>query len=125
MKLRIRGNTLRLRLSQLEVTAMEVEGRTSDSIVFPGGDQLVYSLVVADDLDVPQARFGAGAITVSIPAGVLQAWLGPSEVSIRGREPLADGEELEILVEKDFACLVPREGEDQENLFTNPGKTSC
>jgi hypothetical protein len=125
MKLRIRGNTLRLRLSQIEVTAVEADGQTSDSIAFLGGDRLTYALVVAEDIDAPHASFGAGIITVSIPPATLQAWLDPSEVSIHASEPLADGEELEILVEKDFACLVPREGEDQENLFANPGKTAC
>ncbi len=125
MKLRIRGNTLRLRLSQPEVAAVEADGQTSDQIDFPGGDQLAYALVVADGIDAPSARFATGTITVSIPPATLQVWLAPTEVSIHGSEPLPEGEELKILVEKDFTCLVPREGEAQENLFENPGKTTC
>jgi len=125
MKLRIRGNTLRLRLSQTEVAAVEADGQTSDAIAFPGGDQLVYALVVDKGIDTPRASFAAGAISVAIPPVTLRSWLDPSEVSIHASERLADGEELKILVEKDFACLVPREGEEQERLFPNPGKTSC
>jgi hypothetical protein len=34
---------------------------------------------------------------------------------------------LRILVEKDFACLAPREGEDESDMFPNPlsGKETC
>ena len=123
MKLRIRGNTLRLRLSQVEVAALAADGQTSDTITFPGGNQLAYVLVVDERIGAPHASFAAAAITVSISPATLATWLDPSEVSIHGCEPLADDGELKILVEKDFDCLVPREGEDQENLFANPGKT--
>ncbi|MGH8167708.1 MAG: DUF7009 family protein [Woeseiaceae bacterium] len=43
-----------------------------------------------------------------------------------GAQPL-DGDELSILVEKDFACLAPREGEDDSDKFPNPleGKATC
>ena len=125
MKLRIRGNTLRLRLSQDEVAAMESAGQASDAITFPNGEKLAYVLIADDGIDGPRASFAGGAITVSVPQSTLTVWLEPAEVSIHGTQPLPEGDQLKILVEKDFACLVPREGEDQENLFPNPGTAPC
>lgn len=125
MKLRIRGNSIRLRLSQTEVAGLEDSGRVTDQIVFGPGAQLAYALVVDKAIDVTQAAFEDGTITVAIPGDVMATWLDPAEVSIHGSQPLAEGEPLEILVEKDFACLEPREGEDQENLFVNPGSNPC
>jgi hypothetical protein len=37
-----------------------------------------------------------------------------------GEQVLDDGAKLTILVEKDFACLTPREGEDESDMFPNP-----
>jgi hypothetical protein len=47
-------------------------------------------------------------------------------VSITGAEALESGQ-LSILVEKDFACLSPREGEDEMELFPHPlkGRDTC
>jgi len=45
----------------------------------------------------------------------------PDEVSLQAEQPLGDGENLKLLVEKDFRCLSPREGEDDADLFPNPG----
>ncbi len=38
----------------------------------------------------------------------------------RGDETLDDGDALKILVEKDSACLTPREGEDESDMFLHP-----
>ncbi len=45
---------------------------------------------------------------------------------VRGRVPFA-GSHLSILVEKDFACLAPREDEDETDMYPHPlaGKESC
>ena len=125
MKLRIRGNSIRLRLSQTEVSSLEAGGSVSDRIVFAPGAHLTYQLVVDAAADATRASFENGNVTVTLPNTVLRNWLAPAEVSIHGRQELGGGEELTILVEKDFACLEPREGEDQENLFPNPGSKAC
>ncbi|GIT14245.1 MAG: hypothetical protein CM1200mP36_00010 [Gammaproteobacteria bacterium] len=40
---------------------------------------------------------------------------------IVGEQSLDDGGRLKILVEKDFVCLAPREGEEDEaDMFPNP-----
>ena len=38
-----------------------------------------------------------------------------------GEQQHDNGDVLSILVEKDFACLAPREGEDESDMFPHPG----
>ncbi len=120
MKLRIRGNSLRLRLSQGEVNALAVEGRVEDAIAFAPGSRLVYALTVSDDAAAPGARLDGARIEVTLPASAARAWTSSDRVGIEAEQPLDGGAVLRILVEKDFACLAPRKGEDDADAFPNP-----
>jgi len=48
-------------------------------------------------------------------------------VSISGEQVLADGDQLKILVEKDFVCLTNREDEDESDMYPHPeaDKVKC
>jgi hypothetical protein len=52
-------------------------------------------------------------------------WAASELVSIDGEQGLDDGSVLRILVEKDFACLAPRAGEDESDMFPHPGSEPC
>ena len=54
-------------------------------------------------------------------------WVDSDEVSISSEQQLDQGGLLKILVEKDFACLAPREGEDESDMFPHPqqGEVTC
>jgi hypothetical protein len=56
----------------------------------------------------------------------IQQWAESEQVSIRSDKLLDDGEELRILIEKDFQCLAPRE-EDESDMFPHPdaGQADC
>lgn len=64
-----------------------------------------------------------GRIVVTIPSDVVSAWAGSEEVGIRAEQPTNSGGILRILVEKDFACLTQREGEDDSAAYPNPNRT--
>ena len=122
MKLRILGNTLRLRVSKGELTQLATHAFVEDSIRFAGHARLVYRLEVGGE--VFGAQYAGDRICVRVPLSAMRRWASDDEVSMRGAQPLDDGGALEILVEKDFECLKPREGEDPSDLFTNPAKTA-
>lgn len=126
MKIRIQDNSIRLRLTRTEVDRVSREGGVRATIAFPGGTQLDY-VVEASDSARPEARFDEAGIVVGVPGALLRQWAASDEVSISGEQPLADGDELRILVEKDFACLTPREGEDESDMFPHPlkGEANC
>lgn len=124
MKLRIRGNSVRIRVSQGELRQLADSGAAQDSVRFAPGSALTYRVQV-----VPEGRIAAeladGAVTVTLPRADVERWAAPGEVSIRGEQPIGAGETLTILVEKDFECLTPREDEDQSDLFPNPAQSAA
>jgi hypothetical protein len=133
MKLRIRGNSIRLRLTQSEVARIENSEIVSETLSFGGlGDKtstLTYSLESSDEVSELEARFENQRIRVFVPRSLSTRWTSSSEVSIKKKHDLGRGETLSILVEKDFVCLKPREFEfeDESDLFKNPNEThgSC
>ena len=119
MKLRILGNSVRLRVSQAEMSQIRSEGVVRQQVEFGPGRRLAYELRTVPGGQV-RANFDDACLCVSLPRTVVERWQEPDEVSIRGEQGLPRGARLTILVEKDFQCLVPREGEDQSGLFPNP-----
>jgi hypothetical protein len=126
LKMRIQNNSIRLRLTRTEVDQVCRDGNARAAISFPGGARLDYA-VEASDSARPEVRFDETAIVVHVPGPLLRQWAESEEVSIRGEQALGDGDELSILVEKDFACLTPRAGEDESEMFPHPlkGEANC
>ncbi len=117
MKLRILDDSIRLRLDRDEVTRLG-DGNAVEAVThFPGGAELRYRLAAgAKDT----AKYLGGTISVTLAAAATRHWAATdSEVSVRASLPI-DGGMLTILVEKDFECLAPRDGESQSNRFHNP-----
>ena len=58
---------------------------------------------------------------------VLLALATTEQVSIDDQQVLVDGDKLRVIVEKDFACLTPRDGEDESDMYPHPkaGETTC
>lgn len=125
MKLRIKGDSLRLRLTKGEVAQLDTGGTVEDQIRFGGGEALVYRLTRDAKAGAMTASFAQGAVEIRIPERSAHEWANSNEVTLAGAQPIAAGDELRILVEKDFACLAPRAGEDESDNFENPtvGKT--
>lgn len=118
MKLRVRGNSLRLRLTQTEVAAIARGQAVEEALHFAGGGQLRYVLAPDGAVPEPVAAFREGTVLVSLPLARAIAWARGGEVALQS----SSGYSPSLLVEKDFACLKPRahEHEDESDLFPNP-----
>ena len=119
MKLRIKGDSIRLRLSQGEIGELAAAGSVEDGTRFGGGRALRYRLAVDRAATAISASFVDGVIEVCLPAGAARQWYETDLVSLSASQPLSDGP-LRILIEKDYACLTSREGEDESDNFPNP-----
>ncbi len=127
VKLRIRDNSIRLRLTRGEVDAVSSDGLISASVPFAGGVTLEYALESSPACVKPVALFSNNALTVRVPETEVLEWASTEAVSIAAEQLLDEGGHLKILVEKDFACLAPREGEDETDMFPHPeeGQNNC
>jgi hypothetical protein len=124
MKLRIRGNALRVRLSRGEVQSLAEQGVVEDRLEFPGGGRLVYRLRAEKNITGISAGYSGNIIEVLVPETLAGQWCGTDLVTLTGLQPVAAGE-LRVVVEKDFACLAPRDGEDESDNFPHPDAASA
>jgi hypothetical protein len=127
VKLRIRDNSVRLRLTRGEVDALRSDGIVQARTAFPGGREFVYAVESSPASVSPGAFLSDGKVTVQLPESAVLAWASSEQVSITGEQQHNNGDKLVILVEKDFACLAPREGEDESDMFPHPqaGEAEC
>lgn len=119
MKLRIKGPSLRLRLTQGEVRALAETGRIEDEVPFGGGTRLVYRLSRDAAATRISASFAGGLLEVRLPEALAREWCASQEVTLAGIQEAASPA-LRITVEKDFACLAPRTDEDESDNFPHP-----
>lgn len=119
MKLRIKGNSIRLRLTKTEIESIAENGIVTEETMFPNGSIFEYSLEIGD-VETVQAIYGNSGIMIVLPFNQVKEWATSETVSIKTELETPMGEPLIILVEKDFKCLVDREGEEENDLFPNP-----
>ncbi len=120
MKIRIRDNSVRLRLTRGEVNTLRDDGAVAGRTQFPGDREFQYVIESSPAIVTSGASLSDNIITVRLPETVVHAWADTEQVSIEGEQALDDGEMLTILVEKDFTCLAPRAGEDEADMFPHP-----
>jgi len=121
MKLRIRGNSIRIRVSKPELTQIAAAGLAEDRIQFGPASELRYRVDVKAS-GALEVELQGSLLRVIVPKKEVERWLAPEQVSIEGRQAIGDGTHLRILVEKDYTCLAPRGDEDDTELFANPQK---
>jgi hypothetical protein len=121
VKLRIQGNSLRLRISKSELTQFVEGGRLQETIYFgtEHGSELVYILVRDGGGHRLDVEGGAGQVKVIVPAEMARTWAETDQVGMAGTVDLGVRGELSILVEKDFACI-DRNDEENADTFPNP-----
>jgi hypothetical protein len=121
MKLRIKGNSLRLRVSRSEVAKVFKGERVAETIQFASdaAARLTYTLEREPSVTMPTVRYAAAEITVLIPADQALNWCLTDQVGIVQNFSLGSQGSLELIVEKDFACL-DRSDEANQDTFPNP-----
>ncbi|MBL7836823.1 MAG: hypothetical protein JNM67_04865 [Bacteroidetes bacterium] len=118
MKIRIKGNSVRYRLTRPEVEKFSKEGYLEEKTEFPG-HEFCYALQAKSgisDLDVDMQN---GKITLYFPDNEKETWYNSQRVGYKFDKPIGEGKSIFILLEKDFACLDNVE-EDQSDNYPNP-----
>ena len=121
MKIRIKGNTVRYRLSKTEVTALAENGKLEEKTSFINGT-LSYAIKQTMNTDL-SADFIENTITLYVPKTALQNWAATDEVGLESNMLLNDSDTLYLLLEKDFKCVDKDLNEDQSDYFENPHLT--
>jgi len=120
MKLRIKGNSLRIRLTKSEVSKLADTGYLQEQTIFPN-NTFTYALQADESTTVLFATLGNNKITMHIPSSFIRNWPENDIVGINATMPFFEDGSLHLLVEKDFVCLDDTT-EDQSDNFENPNK---
>lgn len=127
MKVRIKGNSIRLRLSQTELGRLDNHEVIAEQIDFAPGVSLIYSLERSITAKQPIVHYGNNQIQLILPEEMASNWINTNQISIRAQQDNATADPLRILIEKDFRCLTERPNENEEDLFPHPkeGVVDC
>lgn len=131
MKLRIRADSIRLRLTQSEVNQVAAGKVIQETTRFLNGTRFYYIFEPSDKIQVIQATMVENRMIVQVPEDAAKKWAMSDTVALKFEQAIPDdaNEKLYILIEKDFQCLKVRENEDEDesDMFANPNvdKGSC
>ena len=112
MKIRIKGNSIRYRLSKTDVELFLKQGYVAEVVDF-GQQKLTYALKKHDGHEL-SAAFEQNKIILFMPEQFASAWEAPEKIGFNGIH-----NQLSLLVEKDFQCL-DNVLEDQADNYVNP-----
>jgi len=112
MKIRIKGNSIRYRLTKTDIEQFSKEGYLEEITSF-GNGAFIYALQQYDQ-DGLSASLQNNKITLFVTRQMTQEWALTDRVGFEG----TDGS-LHLLIEKDFKCLDVTI-EDQSDHYPNP-----
>ncbi len=118
MKIRIKGNSIRLRLTKTEVDNFAANGFVEEKTEF-GDTYFSYRMENSPHHQELAAVYQGNLITVFIPTAIAQNWTSTELVGFENKMDIGNDKQLFLLVEKDFVCL-DNTFEDQSDNFPNP-----
>ena len=127
MKLRIKGNSLRLRVSRSELARLLDGERVEETIHFARAPEasLTYALESSVQVAPVKVQYEPRVVKVILSQSQACIWGAEDKVGVYSTLDIGAAGSLEVIVEKDFACL---DGSDEENsdTFANPqAAASC
>ncbi|MGA3132057.1 MAG: hypothetical protein ABSD59_14720 [Terracidiphilus sp.] len=122
MKLRIKGDSLRLRVGPSEVQRLIDTGRVDETVHFAPEVHLAYALEHSETAACVSVVRSANEVVVIVPTRIAQAWAAGDDVGIYGAVPNGFGA-LSVAIEKDFACLDESHAGNHDT-YPNP-KAAC
>jgi hypothetical protein len=117
MKIRINGNSVRIRLSKPEVELFGDTGYLASQTEF--GDATFTYVLERTSGETFSASFQNNTITMSVPQSWAKEWVETNRVGFEGAMPIGNGKSLYLLLEKDFKCL-DDSIEGQADNYDNP-----
>lgn len=114
MKLRINGNSIRLRLTPEDVVSLCTNSKVSYHTKLLNG---LFSYELRAEVHW-HAEVVGSHLSVSIPKSEITDWEKNDTVGFEHH--FENG--LFVLIEKDFQCLHPRSHEQEDHLYPNPEK---
>ncbi len=118
MKIRIKDNSVRFRLTKSEVKALGEEGRV-EAVTHFGTATFGYVVVLDASAEQLHADFKYQKIILFLPEKLGKDWFENDRVGFEHFQTINQNTTLHLLLEKDFTCL-DNTTEDQSDNYPNP-----
>jgi len=107
MKLRILGNSMRLRVTRSELQRLQAGETVEECVRFAVAPDasLTYALAVAPSETPVRVQYEPQRVAIILNVDQLRIWSQPEEVGIYTSIENGSAEGLQLVIEKDFACL--------------------
>lgn len=122
MKIRIKGNSIRIRIVKTELDNFGQDGFLEEITEF-GNNSLIYRLETKQGIEQLEASMNGNTITMHVPENMKEEWVHSNVVGYNNYMETGNGNKLFLLLEKDFKCLDAEVLEDQSDNFDNPSHT--
>ncbi len=123
MKIRIKDNTIRLRLTKTDVVQLKESGTITCKTIITPKEVFQYALKVDATVQSFSASFESNTITIHIPVSDANILTDTDDITIKGSQKNGEDGDLFLLIEKDLQCL-DESDEDQSDMYENK-KTVC
>jgi hypothetical protein len=120
MKLRLRGNSIRVRLDRRDIDRLTEHGRVDDAVCFGPGRTFSYAVEVGPaPRGRPTVHYTEGYLTLRIDPGDAEEWRAGDRVGFDHNQSV-DGGAVRVLLEKDFACVDRPSEQEEDNAYAFP-----
>ncbi|MGB7395429.1 MAG: hypothetical protein WA913_13640 [Pricia sp.] len=123
MKIRIKRNSIRFRLTKSEVAEFCEKGYIEERTVFEDA-AFVYGIQMVENVEGLSAELKDGKILLKVSENMSADWDATNKVGFEDTFSLQNGDALHLLLEKDFTCMDDR-GEDESDNYPNPKLASA
>ncbi len=116
MKLRMKDNSLRIRITQSELNRLTHEGEIKACTrLGPDPTQVFhYGLRLDEKQKELGVNYHCNVLMVTITASMMAEWKEDDKVGFDAAFDIGDGAYLQIVIEKDFKCLHPGKNREPE-----------
>ena len=117
MKIRIKGDSIRFRLTRTEVETLCSQGYLKEETHLTP-NTFTYAVVKSREPGM-KAHFEENTITLQVNEKLVEHWDENDTVGFQQEDRGNDKSRVQLLLEKDFVCLDQRQ-EDQSDNYPNP-----
>ena len=119
MKIRIKNNSIRLRLTKTDVSNLKNIGLVSCKTVISGNEIFEYELIKKSDIQEIKAKYNQNKISIILPEEKSKILTDTDEITLQAWQENGTEDQVFLLIEKDLQCLDPTH-EDQSDMYQNP-----
>jgi hypothetical protein len=119
MKIRIKGNSIRFRLTKTDIAHIGSKGIIEEKTEFFKSQSFFYCLQKKEGISNLEASYSGNRISIFVPENMVNEWTTTDLIGLENKMDIGEGKTLFLLIEKDFVCL-DHTLEDQSDNYPNP-----